>query len=130
MISRWIFLLCRMVRFAVALCVKKIIFFDNAFYFVVEKLGDRIGRIAVDFGHNEVHLIDIAFIPEARGKGYGGNVIKALQYAAAQVKAPLSLSLSVYQSNLNAKRFYLGLGFRVEQNEPTVARMIWYPVPN
>ncbi len=102
--------------------------FPNAFYFIVEHLGERIGRVAVDFGDNEVHIIDIAFIPKARGKGFGGNVIKALQYAAAQVKAPLSLS--VYQANFNAKRFYLGLGFQVEHHDPMVARMVWHPLPN
>lgn len=101
--------------------------YPNAFYFVVEQMGDRIGRIAVDFGHNEVHLLDIAFIPEARSKGFGASVIKALQHAAAQVMAPLTLS--VHRSNPGAKRFYLALGFRVEQSETMVERMVWHPRP-
>lgn len=99
--------------------------YPNAFYFIVEKLGEKIGRIIVDFGHNEIRLLDITFIREARGKGFGAAAIKALQYAAAQAKAPLALA--VHRSNPGAKRFYLSLGFTVEQSDPMVEQMIWHP---
>ncbi|MFZ2403628.1 MAG: GNAT family N-acetyltransferase [Methylobacter sp.] len=100
--------------------------YPNAFYFVVEKQGEKIGRIIVDFGHNEVRLLDITFIREARGKGFGSGVIKALQYAASQTKAPLTLS--VHRSNPGARRLYLSLGFRVEQSDPMVEQLAWYPL--
>ncbi|HZW26301.1 MAG TPA: GNAT family N-acetyltransferase [Gallionella sp.] len=99
--------------------------YPNAFYFIIEKLGDKIGRIIVDFGHNEIRLVDVTFIREARGKGFGSGVIKALQYAAGQAKAPLTLT--VHRHNPGAKRLYLSLGFRVEQSDPMVELMAWYP---
>ena len=98
----------------------------DAMYFIVEKLGERIGRIIVDFGRNEVRLLDITLIPAARGKGFGNVIIKALQQAAHQARTPLTLS--VHYSNPLAKRLYQSLGFRVEQSDhPMVELMIWYP---
>lgn len=99
--------------------------FPNAFHFIVEKLGEKIGRIIVDFGHNEIRLLDIAFIRQARGKGYGSGVIRALQHAASQARAPLTLT--VHRGNPAARRLYLALGFRVEQADQMVEFMTWYP---
>lgn len=99
--------------------------FPNAMTFIVEKQGESIGRVMVDFGHNEVRLIDIAFIPLARGKGYGETVIRNLQLAAAQAKAPLVLT--AMKNNPAAKSLYLRLGFQVEEATDAYERMAWYP---
>ncbi len=99
--------------------------FPNAMYFVVERLDERIGRVVVDFGSNEVHVVDIALIPAAQGHGYGTQVIRVLQQAAAETRAPVVLSVS--RTNPGAKRAYLALGFRVEHSDGVVERMAWYP---
>lgn len=100
--------------------------FPNAMYFVVERLGDPIGRVAVDFRQAEVRVLDIALIAAARGQGYGTAVLRALQAAAAKAMAPLSLS--VMQHNLGARRLYATLGFRVAESRPPVDLMVWTPV--
>ncbi len=99
--------------------------FPNAMYFVVEKQQERIGKVTIDFGPNEVRLIDIAFIPEARGKGYGEEVLRSLQQAATQVGTPLTLT--VQASNVGAKSLYTRLGFVVESAMPPYESMVWYP---
>lgn len=99
--------------------------YPNAMYFIAEKLGERIGRVTLDFGPNEVRVVDIAFIPAARGQGYGTHILRALQQAAAMVRAPLTLT--VHRANLAAKRLYLSLGFRVESGDAMVEFMAWYP---
>jgi len=99
--------------------------FPNAWHFVVEYLGDRIGRVIMDFGPNEVHVVDIAFIPAARGKGHGAQVLKAMQAAAAKVRAPLTLSVNPL--NAAAKRLYLQLGFQVVEIGFMAERLAWYP---
>jgi ribosomal protein S18 acetylase RimI-like enzyme len=99
--------------------------FPNAMYFVIEKQHERIGKVTIDFGPNEVRLIDIAFIPEARGKGFGPEVIAGLQKAAEQVSTPLTLS--VLSHNLAAKSLYLKMGFVVENVTPPYEFMAWYP---
>jgi ribosomal protein S18 acetylase RimI-like enzyme len=99
--------------------------FPNAMYFVVEKHHELIGKATVDFGHNEAHLIDLAFIPKARGLGFGKAVLQSLQQAAAQSGVPMSLC--VLQSNVMAKRLYQSLGFVVEGSRPPYEEMRWYP---
>lgn len=99
--------------------------FPDAMYFVVEKLSDRIGRVTIDFEPHEIHLIDIAFIPKARGHGYGKGIMIALQEAASQSGAPLSLT--VHNANLPAKNLYAKLGFQVEDSRSPYQRMVWYP---
>lgn len=99
--------------------------FPNAMYFVIERHEERIGRLVVDFGSNEVHVVDIALIPEARGQGYGTQILRVLQQAAAQTRAPLVLLVS--RLNPQAKQTYLSLGFRVEQSDAMNERMAWYP---
>ncbi|MGE5493525.1 MAG: GNAT family N-acetyltransferase [Actinomycetota bacterium] len=99
--------------------------YPNAYYFIVENLGEKIGRVIVDFGHNEIRLVDVTFIREARGKGFGSSVIRALQHAAGQARAPLTIT--VHRSNPGAKRLYLALGFHVEQSDPMLELMAWYP---
>ncbi|MGI0117253.1 GNAT family N-acetyltransferase [Zooshikella sp. RANM57] len=99
--------------------------FPHAFYFIIEKQQQPIGRVTLDFSNEVVHVVDIAFIPEARNKGYGESVLKALQLAAGKSRSPLILS--VHQSNWAAKKLYKKLGFIVEGFYPPYERMAWYP---
>jgi GNAT superfamily N-acetyltransferase len=99
--------------------------FPNAMEFIVEKLGDPIGRVMVDFGANEVRVLDIGLIRAALGRGLGSGVLRALQAAAAGVPAPLALC--VFSLHVQAKQLYLSLGFAVEQSRSGVDFMVWYP---
>ncbi|MCU7924125.1 MAG: GNAT family N-acetyltransferase [Candidatus Thiodiazotropha sp. (ex Dulcina madagascariensis)] len=100
--------------------------FPNAMYFIIEKQGERIGRIVIDFGPNEIRIIDVALIPMARGKGYGTGIIRALKHAAGSACSPLVLS--VYKSNPAARQLYEQEGFRVEQSDQMIDQMAWYPI--
>jgi ribosomal protein S18 acetylase RimI-like enzyme len=99
--------------------------FPNAAEFIVEKVGEPIGRVVVDFGPNEVRVLDIGLIRSALGKGCGTSVLRALQAAAAKVPAPLTLS--VLWSNPRAKKIYSSLGFTVTESRGGVDFMVWYP---
>jgi ribosomal protein S18 acetylase RimI-like enzyme len=99
--------------------------YPNALQLVVEKLGEPVGRVIVDFGPNEIKILNIAFIIEERGKGYGSGILRGLQQAAANAQVPLVLG--VMRSNLKAKQLYLRLGFSVEQIGPIEDRMVWHP---
>lgn len=99
--------------------------FPNAMYFVVEYHNERIGRVVLDFGPNEIRVVDIALIPAARGKGYGSQVLQTVQAAAAKVMAPVTLT--VRADHLPAKQLYQRLGFIVEQPQFPFERMVWHP---
>lgn len=101
--------------------------YPNAMEMVIEKNAERIGLLLLDFGHNEVRVVNLAFIPAARGKGYGTVVLTSLQRVCAQVKAPLALT--VLRTNLGARKLYATLGFQsdAEISTPTHERLIWYP---
>lgn len=99
--------------------------FPNAMYFIIEKHNERVGRVVVDFGPNEIRLVDIALLPAAQGKGFGKGVIQALQSAARQVMTPLTLSVS--KTNLAAIGLYAQLGFKVAESSDSYDFLIWYP---
>jgi len=99
--------------------------FPNAMYFIVEKHGERIGKVTIDFGSNEIRLIDFALVRAARGKGLGRSIIQILQHAAGQSRAPLVLS--VLSTNIPAKKLYYSLGFQLQESDMMYDLMAWYP---
>ena len=99
--------------------------FPNAMYFIAEHHNERIGRVVLDFGQTEIRVVDIALIPAVRGKGYGGQVLQAVQIAAGKLMAPVTLSVRF--DNLHAKQLYARLGFVVEDAQIPYERMVWYP---
>ncbi|QXI28708.1 GNAT family N-acetyltransferase [Pseudomonas vanderleydeniana] len=99
--------------------------FPNAMHYVVEKLDTPIGVLSADFGPNEIRVLYLAFIPAARGKGFGRMVLQDVQKAATQVRCPVATT--VWASNPQARQHYLALGFRVEESTPGAERLVWYP---
>lgn len=99
--------------------------FPNAMYFVAEHHGERIGRIVLDFGQEEVRVVDIALIPAARGKGFGGQILQVIQVIAGKVRAPVTLGVRF--DNLRAKQLYASLGFVVEEAGIPFERLVWRP---
>ncbi|MGY2238268.1 GNAT family N-acetyltransferase [Pseudomonas gingeri] len=99
--------------------------FPDAMHYVVEKLDTPIGVLSADFGPNEIRVLYLAFIPGARGKGFGRTVLQGVQKAAEQVRCPVATV--VWASNPQARQHYLALGFRVEESSPAAERLVWYP---
>lgn len=97
--------------------------FPNAMYFVVEKVNQKIGRVVVDFGPNEVRVVDIALIPTARNQGFGQGIIKSLQYAAVSSGVPLTLTVAA--GNIAATRLYAKMGFQCIEQAPTHSLLAW-----
>ncbi|MBB1300738.1 GNAT family N-acetyltransferase [Pseudoalteromonas sp. SR41-8] len=99
--------------------------FPNAMYFIIEKHHEAIGKATIDFGPNEIRIVDIGFLPSARGHGFGSAIIQSFQSAALQSGAPLTLT--VEQHNFAAKRLYQKLGFKIESIKAPYELLIWYP---
>lgn len=99
--------------------------FPEALHYVIEKLGTAIGALVTDFGHNEIRVLYLAFIPAARGKGHGRTVLQGVQQAAQRIRCPVSAV--VWASNPAARQHYLALGFQVAEQVPAAERLVWYP---
>jgi GNAT superfamily N-acetyltransferase len=99
--------------------------FPHAHTFVVE-LGDQeIGKITLNQSGSDLHIIDMALLPQTRNKGYGTRILKSIQLWTKKQK--LQLKLSVDQQNIRAKKLYLVLGFNTTSSSETHDTMVWLP---
>jgi ribosomal protein S18 acetylase RimI-like enzyme len=69
---------------------------------------DPVGRLYLDRGGREYRVIDIALLPEQRGQGLGGALLRDLMDDAAA--SGKGLPIHVEKSN-RALRLYRRLGF-------------------
>ncbi|NHI00430.1 GNAT family N-acetyltransferase [Oceanimonas sp. MB9] len=101
--------------------------FPNAIYLILEKNGSRIGKLTLDIGPVELRIIDLAFIPKARDKGFGPAIILWVMKAAAQTRKPL---VAPTRRDLTGLMTFLRrYGFVEEEqlSDSVYARMIWFP---
>jgi ribosomal protein S18 acetylase RimI-like enzyme len=82
--------------------------YAQAEHHIIEQDGTPIGRMMVSRQEPAAVLIDIALLPEQRGKGIGGELIQQLIQQCDQQK--LGLRLQVLRGN-PALRLYQRLGF-------------------
>ena len=75
---------------------------------IIEKDHQPIGRMVVQREPNIWRLLDISLLPEHRGQGIGGELIRALVQQC--VKSGAVLQLQVLNTN-PAQRLYARLGF-------------------
>jgi len=96
--------------------------YAHADWLVIARGTAPIGRLYVDRGGYKYHLIEIALLPEQRGQGFGGALIRDLMAeASASGKA-----LSIHVEKLNpALRLYQRLGFVTVEDRGVYDLMRW-----
>lgn len=87
--------------------------------------GKRVGYVWMFYNSEQHHIADLAFVPEVRGQGIGGTLVK--QLAAKAFAAGLPLRASVSKSNEGSLRFNLRLGYVVTGETPTHWQIEWSP---
>lgn len=80
----------------------------SAHYGVIEYAGRPIGRLYVDYGDEEVRVLDIGIAPDYRGHGIGEIVLKGICIEAAMRRKPVRLHVHHLS---RALRLYVALGF-------------------
>ena len=80
---------------------------ENAFYFVAEKSGKIVGFCGVHIVLNEGHIMNVAVLPEYRGRGIG----EALLLMMMSYTCLPNYTLEVRVSNTAAISLYKRLGF-------------------
>ena len=66
-------------------------YYSGAEYLLIRRGGYAIGRIAIDRSEDEIRIVDIALVPEHRGRGIGSQLIHELLVEASLRKIPVTL---------------------------------------
>jgi ribosomal protein S18 acetylase RimI-like enzyme len=97
--------------------------YQRADFLMVERDGQRLGRIYLQRTAPEHLLVDISLEESARGSGIGGALIVWAQDEARALGR--GMRLHVEHGNHGARRLYERLGFVVVDAMPTHALMRW-----
>lgn len=83
-----------------------------------------VGRILLDYSQTDIHLADIALLPEHRGKGIGNWIMADLLEQARTRRQTVSL-----YADTNSRPFfwYQKLGFSIVQSDEIYTEMTWRP---
>ncbi len=98
--------------------------YTTAEFLVLEHEGQPVGRLYVDRWPGEIRLMDVALLPEARGRGLGTVVLRELQDEARAAAKPLRIHVERYNPAL---RLYERLGFRVLEDRGVYLFLEWNP---
>ena len=98
-------------------------FAGSAFDIIME--GDTpIGRLYVDRRPGEIRIVDIALLPEHRGKGVGSRYLKQLMTEAGSQNKPVRIHVEM---NNPALSLYKRLGFQHIEEQGVYYLMEWKP---
>jgi ribosomal protein S18 acetylase RimI-like enzyme len=86
---------------------------DGAYDIILED-GVAVGRLYVDYRPDDIHIVDIALLPQHRNRGIGAHLIRQIMKGAAANSQSVSLYVELFN---RARRFYDRLGFREVRTE-------------
>lgn len=97
-------------------------FYPQCDFQVIELAGKPIGRLYVDRGDTDIEIVDIALLPEYRGRGIGKMLLEEiLEEGRASGK-----DVSIYVEHYNpARHLYDRLGFQHVDTNGVYHRMLW-----
>jgi ribosomal protein S18 acetylase RimI-like enzyme len=98
--------------------------YPDADWLVTMRAGQDIGRLYVEHWPTQHRIIDIAFLPEHRGKGYGDALLRDLMDEAAACGKDVSIHV---EKQNPAMRWYQRLGFVTEEDKGIYDLMRWTP---
>ena len=79
----------------------------------------------VDRRADEIRILDIALLPEHRGRGIGNALLDALLAEAETAGKPVSIFVESHP--LRARRFFERLGFEEAEDQGVSVLMEWRP---
>jgi ribosomal protein S18 acetylase RimI-like enzyme len=91
---------------------------------VIEVDGRPAGRLYVDRRPGDLRIVDIALLPEFRGRGIGAALVGQLQEQAAAEGRIVSIHVELSNP---AARLYGRLGFVMAEDLGVYRRMEWTP---
>jgi ribosomal protein S18 acetylase RimI-like enzyme len=92
---------------------------------IVLRDGRPIGRVYHERNEDRLHLLDIALLPEERGRGVGGALMD--DFLAEARAAGLAVTLHVYRFDAQVRAWYQRLGFAIVGENGLYDLMEWRP---
>jgi GNAT superfamily N-acetyltransferase len=99
-------------------------YYPDADFFVIERDGRPIGRIYIDRLPEEICLVDIALIPEARGLGLGTLLMQEILDEARSTAKRVEIHVERFNPAIH---LYKRLGFVPVDENGVYFRMVWSP---
>jgi ribosomal protein S18 acetylase RimI-like enzyme len=96
--------------------------YPNADWLVIEHEREDVGRLYIERWPTQHRLIDIALLPQHRGKGFGATLLRDLMDEAAAAGKDVSIHVEKFNP---AMRLYRRLGFRTEEDKGVYDLMRW-----
>lgn len=97
-------------------------YYPNADWLVTMHGGRDIGRLYIERWPTQHRIIDIAFLPEHRGKGFGTAMLLDLMDEAAAAGKAVSIHVEKFNP---AMRLYRRLGFATAEDKGVYDLMRW-----
>lgn len=100
--------------------------FPRAAFDLILSGGEPVGRLYVDRRDDEIRLIDIALLPEHRGGGLGGAIMRRILAEGAETGKLVRIHV---EHDNPAMRLYRRLGFDKIEEQGVYHLMEWTPDP-
>lgn len=98
--------------------------YPGASFAVIERDGRPIGRLYVHENADEIRIVDVALLPQARGNGLGTALVGDVLAAGAASGRRVTIHVEVDNP---ARRLYDRLGFTPVQQHGLYLLMQWQP---
>jgi ribosomal protein S18 acetylase RimI-like enzyme len=98
--------------------------YSTARFDIIEKDGQRVGRLYVDVWPSEIRIVDIALIPAFQKAGIGTFLVRRILDEARASGKGVSIHVEMYNTAL---RWYQRLGFRQVDTNGVYYLMRWSP---
>jgi ribosomal protein S18 acetylase RimI-like enzyme len=97
--------------------------FPDARFEIVEAEGQPVGRIVTHRGPEAFFIVDVALLPQWRGRGIGSNLLQEIREEGRLNNVPVRLGVSPF--NVAAMRLYVRLGFTATGQDEAHIFMEW-----
>ena len=98
--------------------------YRDARFQVIEWDRAPVGRLYLVRLSDEIRIIDIALVPEYRGRGLGTQVLRNIQADARQAGLPVTIHVERFNPALS---LYARLGFQMVEDKGVYLLLKWTP---
>lgn len=96
--------------------------YPQAEHSIVLVNGREVGRSFIVRQPDELHVLDVAVLPEERGYGVGSELVRRWQREAADAGVPLTICVETFNSSLS---FFANRGFQATEQNGFHVQMTW-----